>query len=88
MIDKVEKGLGFCSASNDTKYCSQCPYDCETHCVECLTQNALDILTKLRNENESLKKENKVLKAQVQAAEQTIRAITIKLREKDGPLDI
>ena len=31
MIDKVEKGLGLCSASNDTKYCWQCPYNCELH---------------------------------------------------------
>ena len=81
MINKVEKGLGLCSASNDTKYCFQCPYNCETHCVECLTQNALDILIKLRSENESLK-------AELGAAQQAINAMKAKLREKEGPLDI
>lgn len=73
MIDKVEKGLGLCSASNDTKYCFQCPYNCETHCIECLSQNALDILIKLRSENESLK-------AQLQAAQQAINSMKSKLR--------
>ena len=73
MIDKVEKGLELCSASNDTKYCFQCPYNCETHCIECLAQNALDILTKLQSENEALK-------AQLQAAEQAINTMKAKLR--------
>ena len=73
MIDKVEKGLGLCSASNDTKYCFQCPYNCETHCIECLSQNALDILTKLRSENESLK-------AELGAAQQAINSMKSKLR--------
>lgn len=73
MIDKVEKGLGLCSASNDTKYCFQCPYNCETHCIECLSQNALDILTKLQSENESLK-------AELAAAQQAINAAKAKLR--------
>ena len=73
MIDKVEKGLGFCSASNDTKYCFQCPYNCETHCIECLAQNALDILTKLRSENDSLK-------AELGAAQQAINSMKSKLR--------
>lgn len=73
MIDKVEKGLELCSASNDTKYCFQCPYNCETHCIECLAQNALDILTKLQSENEALK-------AQLQAAEQVINTMKAKLR--------
>lgn len=73
MIDKVEKGLGLCSASNDTKYCFQCPYNCETHCIECLSQNALDILTKLQKENESLK-------AELTAAQQAINAAKAKLR--------
>lgn len=73
MIDKVEKGLGLCSASNDTKYCFQCPYNCETHCIECLAQNALDILTKLKSENESLK-------AELNAAQQAINSMKSKLR--------
>ena len=73
MIDEVEKGLELCSASNDTKYCFQCPYNCETHCIECLAQNALDILTKLQSENEALK-------AQLQAAEQAINTMKAKLR--------
>ena len=73
MIDKVEKGLGLCSASNDTKYCWQCPYNCETHCIECLTQNALDILIKLRSENDSLK-------AELGAAQQAINSMKSKLR--------
>ena len=73
MIDKVEKGLGLCSASNDTKYCFQCPYNCETHCIECLAQNALDILTKLKSENESLK-------AELGAAQQAINSMKSKLR--------
>lgn len=73
MIDKVERGLGLCSASNDTKYCFQCPYNCETHCIECLAQNALDILTKLRSENESLK-------AELGAAQQAINSMKNKLR--------
>lgn len=73
MIDKVERGLGLCSASNDTKYCFQCPYNCETHCIECLAQNALDILTKLRSENESLK-------AELGAAQQAINSMKSKLR--------
>lgn len=73
MIDKVEKGLGLCSASNDTKYCFQCPYNCETHCIECLAQNALDILTKLQSENESLK-------AELNAAQQAINSMKSKLR--------
>ena len=73
MIDKVEKGLGLCSASNDTKYCFQCPYNCETHCIECLAQNALDILTKLRSENDSLK-------AELGAAQQAINSMKSKLR--------
>ena len=73
MIDKVEKGLELCSASNDTKYCWRCPYNCETHCIECLAQNALDILTKLQSENESLK-------AQLGAAQQAINAAKAKLR--------
>ena len=81
MIDKVEKGLGLCSASNDTKYCWQCPYNCETHCIECLAQNALDILTKLQSENEALK-------AELTAAQQAINAMKAKLREKEGSLDI
>ena len=91
MIDKVEKGLELCSASNDTKYCFQCPYNCETHCIECLAQNALDILIKLQSENEALKaelgaaqqhlqKENESLKAQLQAAEQAINTMKAKLR--------
>ena len=73
MIDKVEKGLGLCSASNDTKYCFQCPYNCETHCIECLAQNALDILTKLKSENEALK-------AELGAAQQAINSMKSKLR--------
>ena len=73
MIDKVEKGLGLCSASNDTKYCFQCPYNCETHCIECLAQNAFDILTKLKSENESLK-------AELGAAQQAINSMKSKLR--------
>lgn len=73
MIDKVEKGLGLCSASNDTKYCFQCPYNCETHCIECLSQNALDILIKLKSENESLK-------AELGAAQQAINSMKTKLR--------
>lgn len=73
MIDKVEKGLGLCSASNDTKYCFQCPYNCETHCIECLAQNALDILIKLRSENDSLK-------AELGAAQQAINSMKSKLR--------
>jgi hypothetical protein len=73
MIDKVEKGLELCSASNDTKYCFQCPYNCETHCIECLSQNALDILIKLRSENESLK-------AELGAAQQAINSMKSKLR--------
>ena len=73
MIDKIEKGLELCSASNDTKYCFQCPYNCETHCIECLAQNALDVLIKLQSENEALK-------AQIQAAEQTINTMKAKLR--------
>lgn len=73
MIDKVEKGLGLCSASNDTKYCFQCPYNCETHCIECLSQNALDILIKLKSENESLK-------AELGAAQQAINSMKSKLR--------
>ena len=73
MIDKVEKGLGLCSASNDTKYCWQCPYNCETHCIECLSQNALDILTKLKSENESLK-------AELGAAQQVINSMKSKLK--------
>ena len=73
MIDKVEKGLGLCSASNDTKYCWQCPYNCETHCIECLSQNALDILTKLKSENESLK-------AELGAAQQAINNMKSKLK--------
>lgn len=73
MIEKVEKGLELCSASNDTKYCWQCPYNCETHCIECLSQNALDILIKLKSENESLK-------AELAAAQQAINAAKAKLR--------
>lgn len=73
MIEKVEKGLELCSASNDTKYCWQCPYNCETHCIECLSQNALDILIKLKSENESLK-------AELTAAQQAINAAKAKLR--------
>jgi len=73
MIDKVEKGLGLCSASNDTKYCWQCPYNCETHCIECLSQNALDILTKLKSENESLK-------AELGATQQMINSMKSKLK--------
>jgi hypothetical protein len=73
MIDKVEKGLGLCSASNDTKYCWQCPYNYETHCIECLSQNALDILTKLKSENESLK-------AELGAAQQAINSMKSKLK--------
>lgn len=73
MIDKVEKGLALCSASNDTKYCWQCPYNCETHCIECLAQNALDILTKLRSENEALK-------AELGEAQQRINSMKAKLR--------
>jgi len=73
MIDKVEKGLGLCSASNDTKYCWQCPYNCETHCIECLSQNALDILTKLKSENESLK-------AELGVAQQAINNMKSKLK--------
>ena len=73
MIDKVEKGLGLCSASNDTKYCWQCPYNCETHCIECLSQNALDILIKLQSENKALKEE-------LDAAQQEINSMKSKLR--------
>lgn len=73
MIDKVEKGLGLCSASNDTKYCWQCPYNCEMHCIECLSQNALDILIKLQSENKALKEE-------LDAAQQEINSMKSKLR--------
>ena len=76
MIDKVKKGLGLCSvyfAAGDTRYCSQCPYDCERHCVDCLARDALDILTKLQKENESLK-------AELTAAQQAINAAKAKLR--------
>ena len=73
MNDKVEKGLALCSASNDTKYCPQCPYNCETHCIECLAQNALDILFKLRSENEALK-------AELGETKQEINSMKVKLR--------
>ena len=73
MIDKVEKGLGLCCASDDTKYCWQCPYNSETHCIECLTQDTLDILIKLQKENEALK-------AELAAAQQAINAAKAKLR--------
>lgn len=73
MTDKVEKGLALCSASNDTRHCWQCPYNCETHCIEYLAQNALDILSKLRSENESLK-------AELGEAQQVINSMKSKLR--------
>lgn len=73
MIDKVKEGLGLCSASNDTKYCWKCPYNSETHCIECLAQNTLDILTKLQKENDSLK-------AELGAAQQAINSMKSKLR--------
>lgn len=76
MMDKVKKGLELCSvysAAIGTRYCSQCPYECERHCIDCLAQDALDILTKLRSENDSLK-------AELGAAQQAINSMKSKLR--------
>lgn len=74
MKDKVIEGLKRCSnPSNQGFGCSDCPYLSETECVYGLTRDALDILTKLQSENESLK-------AELGASQQAINSMKSKLR--------
>jgi len=74
MKDKLVDGLKRCSdPSNQGFGCSDCPYYSETDCTYGLTRDALDILTKLQKENESLK-------AELGAAQQAINSMKSKLR--------
>lgn len=66
-------GLKCCAYPHDGESCGDCPYNYESQCIGCLAQNALDILTKLRSENESLK-------AELGAAQLAINSMKSKLR--------
>lgn len=72
-MNDVILGLKCCAHPHDGEACGDCPYNYETGCIGQLAADTFDILTKLRNENESLK-------AELGAAQQAINSMKSKLR--------
>jgi len=65
--------LKCCAHPHDGEACGDCPYNYETGCIGQLAADTLDILEKLKSENESLK-------AELGAAQQAINSMKSKLR--------
>ncbi len=80
-MNDVILGLKCCAHPHDGEACGDCPYNYETGCIGQLAADTLDILEKLKSENEALK-------AQLQATEQAIHVFKVKLREKEGLLNV
>lgn len=79
-VAEVSKALDKCFFSLG---CQDCPYenlDSES-CLKTAVSDAIDILTKLQSENESLK-------AELTAAQQAINAMKARMRKKEGLLDV
>lgn len=72
-MNDIILGLKCCAYPHDGEACVDCPYNYETGCIGQLAADTLDILTKLKNENESLK-------AELGAAQQAINSMKSKLR--------